>query len=478
MATAGLTQLGSSEAGRETRRREPLSSLILTMALVGILAGVLGARADAIREVIAREWPALVIWGLLVVAVNFLPVTVGPMRLTLDTPLLLAVALIFPPGVAAVLAVASATELREFQLRTSLSRATYNRAQIALSVFLAGAGFRAAGGDLTSWGPGMRGTAVAVTIDFVLNVVLVALHSSLSSRAGLPGIRDRLVTCIRPEYAVLYLGYGFMAAVLALLFLEAGFWSVVIFMVPLLVARQLLWKNQQLGLLNDQLRNQELLVEKSLERLIEERTDERIRVAGELHDEMLQSLVRIQMLSSLLRMKIPRTDTSAEELEELVHETQDAVVATRRVIRGLRSSPIGPGGLNASVRSLAKDLRPRSRADIEVSLPPTVDIPPLKQAVAYQVIREGLVNALKHAQASKISVEMVDDATVVRIVIRDNGLGFERPQVDSPDHFGLRLMERRLAEVGGCLVIESDDGRGTRLTAAIPRQPDGEPLFD
>jgi NarL family two-component system sensor histidine kinase LiaS len=94
---------------------------------------------------------------------------------------------------------------------------------------------------------------------------------------------------------------------------------------------------------------------------------------------------------------------------------------------------------------------------------------PLAQLLAYQVIREALHNAAKHARASQIAVRLWPDDTVVRVSVTDDGSGFDWARVDGNRHFGLQIMKERLEAVGGRMFVDSRLGSGTMVAASIPR---------
>jgi signal transduction histidine kinase len=94
---------------------------------------------------------------------------------------------------------------------------------------------------------------------------------------------------------------------------------------------------------------------------------------------------------------------------------------------------------------------------------------PLAQLLAYQVIREALHNAVKHARADSILVRIWPDDKVVRVNVTDDGSGFAWSEVDTERHFGLQIMKERVEAVGGVLFVDSNLGKGTAVVAAIPR---------
>jgi two-component system sensor histidine kinase DegS len=90
------------------------------------------------------------------------------------------------------------------------------------------------------------------------------------------------------------------------------------------------------------------------------------------------------------------------------------------------------------------------------------------QLLAYQVAREAIRNALRHARASEVTILVVDSEGNLRITVEDDGIGFEPESVDQQVHFGLALMRERIEIAGGVLYVDSRLGEGTRIIAKLP----------
>jgi two-component system sensor histidine kinase DegS len=205
-------------------------------------------------------------------------------------------------------------------------------------------------------------------------------------------------------------------------------------------------------------------------RVVDERRDERMTVAGALHDAVLPPLFRVHLLGQVLRQDLARGRLLSldEDLPDLLSATEAAQDALREVIRDLRRSTLGAGGLGDTVKLLAHQLEAAGGPRVTVESESSMGASSLAQLLAYQVVREALNNAAKHAKASSVGVRIWRDHDDVRVVVEDDGLGFDRDTVDREAHFGLQLMEERIEAVGGRAYIDSQLGRGTRVVAVIP----------
>jgi signal transduction histidine kinase len=441
---------------------------------VGLLVAVQSVRLEA---ALIAHWEDLVFWVALLVVVNLLPVETDRLTLTLDVPLTLAVAFLYEPPVAAVLAGVAAFDKRELTRKISLSRAAFNRAQIATSVYLASAAFHTIAPGPAAWYVVATATVAGLLIDYAANSFMVMLFERMNSGAPFTATLRRLKVGRTMEFLLAYLGYGLLALAIASLFQHEGPWAVAVFLIPILVARQLLVRNQELIDATARLRSREILLERLLHGVVDERRDERSRVAADLHDDVLQGITRIQQIASTLRTR--RSDSlKHRDIEELNEAVDYSLGALRQVMRNLRDSPLGAMGLIQTIRGFAREVQIESGIRVETNLPGSVDASPEAQLVIFQVIREGVWNALRHAGASLITIAIQQSEEAVALRVEDDGIGFDPEAVDLATHFGLQLTRERLELIGGRLRLRSQEGSGTVLSARIPgvgTAPDGAP---
>jgi signal transduction histidine kinase len=202
---------------------------------------------------------------------------------------------------------------------------------------------------------------------------------------------------------------------------------------------------------------------------LDERRDERMAVAGELHDEVLPPLFKVHLMGQVLRQDLNsgRLLDLDEDIPELLAATEAAQDAIRCVVRDLRRSSLGPGGLNSTIELLAQQLESSGGPKFRLALA-DVGGSSVVQLIAYQVAREAMNNAARHAKATEISVDLDRSGEVIRLRIEDNGVGFIAEGVDREAHFGLQLLRERIESVGGTLYVDSELGHGTQVVALLP----------
>jgi signal transduction histidine kinase len=245
----------------------------------------------------------------------------------------------------------------------------------------------------------------------------------------------------------------------------------VIFAVPLLLARQSLSRSERLDGAARRLDTQSDALRDVAATIVDERRDERLTLAAGLHDEVLPPLYQVHLLGQVLRQDLATGQLFAleDDLPGLLKAADSASESMRNLIRGLRTSALGRAGLCETLRILVEYLRQESEIDIQLSATSTdVDGAPITQLLVYQVAREAIRNAIRHSQAEAISVLLSGGGDEICLVVEDDGLGFVPGVVDKGRHFGLELMRERVELAGGVLRVDSTRGAGTRVVARVP----------
>jgi signal transduction histidine kinase len=395
----------------------------------------------------------------------------GDLTFALSFPILLSAGMVFSPLVAGLMAFAGSTDPREFRREISIGHGLFNRSQIALSVLVASWIFHLLGGRVEVWPFVLLASMSALFADMLVNGSLVILVWRL---AGMHSVREALNGLVGGQpasFLLLYACFGLAAILLAEVYWVAGDWGLLVFIVPILLARQVFVSRYRLRDMATVISNKTRALLTISERIFEERRDERLSVAAGLHDEILPPLYRVHLMGQVLRQDLAsgRLFNLEEDLPELLGATEEASAATQSLIRSLRSSTIGSGGLLDTLRLLVREMQSTSSSRIHLRME-EVGGSPVVQLLAYQVAREGLRNAVRHANASQITITLAKDSPDMRLVIEDDGDGFDPRAVDESSHFGLQLMRERVELAGGVLLIDTSMGMGTRVVARLPAE--------
>jgi signal transduction histidine kinase len=202
--------------------------------------------------------------------------------------------------------------------------------------------------------------------------------------------------------------------------------------------------------------------------------EERLRIARELHDDTIQSLLALSRRLELYQSSESNMERHGQiaELRDMVTQTQ---VAVRQISRDLRPLMLEDMGLIPALQTLVRAARLGEGAIPHAKFEPKgpqLPISPELELALYRITQEALTNIRRHAHATRVMVELSFGLGVVKLEIVDDGKGFEEPlsltDFAQHDHFGLLGIQERVWAVGGSLTLRSSPGQGTSLIVTIP----------
>src|SRR5262249_54927846 len=197
---------------------------------------------------------------------------------------------------------------------------------------------------------------------------------------------------------------------------------------------------------------------------------ERGRIARELHDNAGQSLAGIHLNLELVERHLSSANQEAlarlARSKELVSLTLEQI---RRISHEMHPPQWGEQDFASAVEWVVESMGLRSKlaVDLDLSREPA-DLAPEIKTTLYRAVQEGLTNVLRHAGARRVKIGMSPTAGGVRLVLEDDGRGFD-PKAARPlrGTIGLSSIRQRLATLGGKLEISSAPGRGAKLIAFV-----------
>jgi two-component system, NarL family, sensor histidine kinase UhpB len=209
---------------------------------------------------------------------------------------------------------------------------------------------------------------------------------------------------------------------------------------------------------------------REMDSLADQRVEEERRlIAHELHDEFGQSVTAIRSLALAIAAQGGARDPATGEAARLIADEAGRLYdAMHSLIPRLAPLSLDTLGLSATIDTLVRDWRrrhPGITIDLEQQLPP--DLGPSVTLAIYRVVQESLINAVRHAQPSRIAISVQGDRERIRIAVADDGVGLPADWA-RPGHFGLRGLADRVAQLGGTLSVGNQPARGVLLTAEIP----------
>ena len=206
---------------------------------------------------------------------------------------------------------------------------------------------------------------------------------------------------------------------------------------------------------------------------------ERKRISMELHDELGQALIALKLRLASVQRKL-RKDQKAlyDEYEYAQKDIEQIIENVRRLSRDLSPHILENLGLSAALRWLVEDFAKYQKIEASIDIPDINNFFSEKsQIIIYRIFQEALTNIQKHAQATHMSAIISKKDDTISFLIEDNGKGFDVEQVmmrnPAEKGLGLATMEERVRMLGVPLDIRSQEGRGTRLSFAIPVSKEG-----
>jgi signal transduction histidine kinase len=189
-------------------------------------------------------------------------------------------------------------------------------------------------------------------------------------------------------------------------------------------------------------------------------TQERRRIAREIHDGLAQELAYIRM--EALRMAAVGND---ERVNRLALAAERALEESRGAIATLRRDH--ETSFSRELTEVAEELTDRAGARLSLRLQPGLEVQPEMRQALVRILREAITNGVRHGQATEVALEL-SRGEGLRMAVRDNGDGFTPGGSRPSGGFGLTTMRERAQAMGGDLRIQSDPGHGTVVEVNLP----------
>jgi signal transduction histidine kinase/FixJ family two-component response regulator len=227
--------------------------------------------------------------------------------------------------------------------------------------------------------------------------------------------------------------------------------------------------------LHDNLREDEIVHRRLLHQTITAQESERRRLAAEIHDGVVQSIVGISYKLQAIQKKIaPGTNgTLLDDLKVLGEQLNQNIKELRDLLLGLRPPMLDDMGLYAALETHLKNFAMSNKIKATLQMPE--DKPVISrdaQMNLFRLIQEALNNIEKHAGASQVIIEIETTPQKLRLRISDDGSGFSPQKARGKTrNLGIASMRERTELLGGNLKIKSEPGHGTNITCDVPLEP-------
>ncbi|MGQ9474739.1 MAG: GAF domain-containing sensor histidine kinase [Actinomycetota bacterium] len=207
--------------------------------------------------------------------------------------------------------------------------------------------------------------------------------------------------------------------------------------------------------------------------------EERARIARELHDSVAQSLLKI-IYTAGFALDFLKEDPrlAVEEIEEVQQRAKDCLRELRAIMSNLRPTSLDILGLRETIHRYAEQFEEEYAITTTVDLQGLDNLSPSVELAIFRILQEELTNVRKHSNADSVWIKTERRGGDLYLVVEDDGIGFD-PQAlaadqESGKHLGLLAIRERAELLGGEMSINSEPGRGTRITVRIPMMVAGE----
>lgn len=223
------------------------------------------------------------------------------------------------------------------------------------------------------------------------------------------------------------------------------------------------------------------LVKKQGLYILESQETDRNRIARDLHDSSVQSMTCLMHKTELcIRLMDMDSVRVKLELRTMLETIKSIINGMREIIYNLRPISLDNLGLVATIDSYCLQLRKNYGLEVILeNLEKEPELTPIYKITIYRILQEACSNIIKHAKASKISISLFCKDNTLKLVVQDDGSGFDISDKSDTESemlqgFGLTMMKERVALLGGTSHIDSVVGKGTTVSIEIPLQKEEE----
>jgi PAS domain S-box-containing protein len=225
--------------------------------------------------------------------------------------------------------------------------------------------------------------------------------------------------------------------------------------------------------LNSELKDSNQMLRDMAAQNDEIRESERTHIAHEVHDELGQVMTALRLKLSVIELRygpaIPGLTGEVQEMKKLVDK---AIHGVRNVVGSLRPSALDLG-LVPAIEWLRTEFTSQTSVECVFDWDHrSFELDEKRSIMVFRIVQESLTNACRHANASRVDISLKYEGDWLQVVIRDNGIGFDRAVAGAKKTFGLLGMMERAIAMGGRLDVTSSCGEGTTIVLNIGKAAD------
>ena len=204
------------------------------------------------------------------------------------------------------------------------------------------------------------------------------------------------------------------------------------------------------------------------------REEEKIAIAREIHDDLGQILVALQIDTGLLKNKVIKTIPLADspeilpKFDNIVDLIKRSIKTARSIMNGLRPELLELRGLVGAINEYLREFEERYHISCEFNDDiADIEMTPQQSLALFRILQEAMNNIVKHAKATLVQIQLQNSDNKVALIITDNGVGFDKKNSGRNDSYGMIGMKERVVLLKGELEITSEIGHGTKVKVEI-----------
>jgi len=203
--------------------------------------------------------------------------------------------------------------------------------------------------------------------------------------------------------------------------------------------------------------------------IIDAEERERVRIAKDLHDGVGQQLAAVKLNMNAMEEELLGNITQLERLKTLEHMVDEALKEVRAVSHNMMPNALMRKGLAAAVREFIDNIAATGLLHIDLHVVGMNErLDGTMETVLYRVLQEIVSNIIKHAQANKVSIQLIRHEDYLNFILEDNGKGFDARDVNHFNGIGLKNIISRIQYLNGTVDFDSAIGRGTTVIIEVP----------
>ena len=200
--------------------------------------------------------------------------------------------------------------------------------------------------------------------------------------------------------------------------------------------------------------------------------EERIRIAGELHDGVLQKITSLALELATATIELPSDSEPKAEVRQVEKKLIEVGAEIRQLSHELHPAVLQEAGLPAALSSYCEEFGRLRGIPIAYQADESVEeLSPGAALCIYRIAQEALGNVAKHAQAKQVQVRLTRSDNRVCLVVSDDGVGFNPDGSGKSGGLGLINMRERVRQLDGTFEFDSEPGHGTTVKAEVPFRP-------